>query len=174
MLSGPASDLQGTGADDDGDDTDTIGVTKDEDGGKGTSKSKPFSKSKATAGGRSASKDEAGSSSASSKSNSGKGKPDTTEDDGAGRSEGGVKQWVLLIGESIAAIVVGGLLFKGFEKLWDMMPWVAFGLALLVIVGLVALVRVLRRTDDITSQLIAVGVGAFVAFGPLLFLLPNR
>ena len=64
-------------------------------------------------------------------------------------------------------------MFKGFEKLWDMMPWVAFGLALLVIVGLVALVRILRRTDDIASQLIALAVGVFVAFGPLLFLMPN-
>ena len=53
------------------------------------------------------------------------------------------------------------------------MPWVAFALALVVIVGLVALVRVLRRTDDITSQLIALAVGAFVSFGPLLFLLPG-
>jgi hypothetical protein len=181
LLSGPASDLQGTGADD-GDDTDTIGVAKgDDDGdapkGKTSSKSKAAQSklaAKAASKSNAASKDEADSSSASTaKSNSGRGKPGTTEDDGVDKSGGGVKQWALLIGESIAAIVVGGLLFKGFEKLWDMMPWVAFGLALLVIVGLVALVRVLRRTDDITSQLIAVGVGAFVAFGPLLFLLPN-
>ncbi|TCN54147.1 hypothetical protein EV641_105172 [Rhodococcus sp. SMB37] len=184
LLSGPASDLQGTGADDDDGDTDTIGITKDEDGGKASSKSKSSSKGKAApskgsaksktgSSGKAASKDEAGSSGASSKSSSGKGKPDTTTDDSVDGSGGSAKQWMLLIGESVAAIVVGGLLFKGFEKLWDMMPWVAFGLALLVIVGLVALVRVLRRTDDITSQLIAVGVGAFVAFGPLLFLLPN-
>ncbi|HET8994014.1 MAG TPA: hypothetical protein VFN32_09455 [Rhodococcus sp. (in: high G+C Gram-positive bacteria)] len=187
LLSGPASDLQGTGADNEGDETATIGVAKDEGGGKSPSKSKFPSKNKAApskssgkaaSGSGTAAKDGARASGTSSKgtsgkSASGKAKPDTDSDDVVDGSGSSAKQWMLLVGESIAAIVVGGLLFKGFEKLWDMMPWVAFGLALLVIVGLVALVRVLRRTDDITSQLIAVGVGAFVAFGPLLFLLPN-
>ena len=59
------------------------------------------------------------------------------------------------------------------EKLWDMLPWVALVLALIVIVGLVAVVRVLRKTDDITSFVIAVVVGMIVTLGPLAFLLTS-
>lgn len=156
LLSGPASDLQGTGSDLD-DSTDTIGAAA------GTSDAPAEKASPATR----------------SRKSRGKGSSAAAADDSARKSSGdadhgsSLKQWALLIVESVAAIVAGGLLFKGFERLWDLMPWVAFALALLVIVGLVALVRVLRRTDDITSQLIALAVGAFVSFGPLLFLLPG-
>ncbi|MBS9375742.1 hypothetical protein [Rhodococcus sp. B50] len=156
LLSGPASDLQGTGSDPD-DSTDTIGAAAE------TSDAPAEKAPSATR----------------SRKSRGKGSSAAATDDSARKSSGdaeqgsSLKQWALLIGESVAAIVAGGLLFKGFERLWDLMPWVAFALALLVIVGLVALVRVLRRTDDITSQLIALAVGAFVSFGPLLFLLPD-
>lgn len=156
LLSGPASDLQGTGSDLD-DSTDTIGAAA------GTSDAPAEKTSPATR----------------SRKSRGTGSSAAAADDSARKSSGdadqgsSLKQWALLIVESVAAIVAGGLLFKGFERLWDLMPWVAFALALLVIVGLVALVRVLRRTDDITSQLIALAVGAFVSFGPLLFLLPG-
>ncbi|MCD5420900.1 hypothetical protein LRS71_15265 [Rhodococcus pyridinivorans] len=160
LLSGPASDLQGTGSDAD-DSTDTIGAAgAASDASEGVASSR--SRKSRGKGGKSTS-DAADDSARKS-----------ADDESTDAEQGsGLKQWALLIGESVAAIVAGGLLFKGFERLWDLMPWVAFALALLVIVGLVALVRVLRRTDDITSQLIALAVGAFVAFGPLLFLLPG-
>ncbi|ORI17888.1 hypothetical protein BJD99_14350 [Rhodococcus sp. 1163] len=79
------------------------------------------------------------------------------------------KQWLALAGQGAVAIVVGALLFKGFEKLWDMLPWVALTLAVIVIVGLVAVVRILRRTDDLLSMVIAIAVGVFVTLGPLAF-----
>ncbi|WP_277370098.1 hypothetical protein [Rhodococcus rhodochrous] len=160
LLSGPASDLQGTGSDAD-DSTDTIGAADaSSDASEGAASSR--SRKSRRKGGK-ATSDAADDSARKS-----------ADDESTDAEQGsGLKQWALLIGESVAAIVAGGLLFKGFERLWDLMPWVAFALALLVIVGLVALVRVLRRTDDITSQLIALAVGAFVAFGPLLFLLPG-
>ncbi|WP_306363223.1 hypothetical protein [Nocardia sp. CC227C] len=81
------------------------------------------------------------------------------------------RQWLILGGQSTAAAVAGMLLFKGFERMWEMLPWVALALAMIVILGLVALVRVLRRTDDIFSTVIAVVVGVFVTLGPLAFLL---
>ncbi|MBY6539659.1 hypothetical protein HQ325_13340 [Rhodococcus sp. BP-349] len=87
------------------------------------------------------------------------------------KSRSPVKQWLSLIGQGIVAIVLGALLFKGFERLWEMLPWVALVLAFFVIVGLVAVVRVLRRTDDIVSILLAVVVGGFVTLGPLAFML---
>jgi hypothetical protein len=79
----------------------------------------------------------------------------------------------VLAGQVVVALIVGGAMFKGFEKLWDMLPWVALVLALIVIVGLVAVVRVLRKTDDITSFVIAVVVGMIVTLGPLAFLLTS-
>ncbi|MBP1162480.1 hypothetical protein [Rhodococcus sp. PvR099] len=81
------------------------------------------------------------------------------------------REWAVLIGQGIVALLVGGLLFKGFEKLWDVLPWVALVLAVLVIAGLVAVVRILRQTDDMVSLLIAIIVGVFVTIGPLAFLL---
>jgi len=86
----------------------------------------------------------------------------------------GAKQWAVLLGQGAVALVAGGLMFKGFEKLWDMLPMVALVLAVLVIVGLVAMVRILRRTDDITSLVIALVAGVFVTLGPLAFLLSTR
>ncbi|MCJ0891173.1 hypothetical protein [Rhodococcus sp. ARC_M5] len=86
------------------------------------------------------------------------------------KSKGGaVRQWLALIGQAVVSIVVGALLFKGFEQLWDVLPWVALVLAVLVIVGLVAVVRILRRTDDLISIVIAIAVGVFVTLGPLAF-----
>ncbi len=81
------------------------------------------------------------------------------------------RQWLILAGQSAGAAVAGMLLFKGFETMWETLPWVALALAMVVILGLVALVRILRRTDDIYSTVIAVVVGVFVTLGPLAFLL---
>lgn len=84
------------------------------------------------------------------------------------------RQWMILGGQSIGAAVAGMLMFKGFERMWEMLPWVALTLAMVVILGLVALVRILRRTDDIMSTVIAVVVGIFVTLGPLAFLLSTN
>ncbi|MBF6333771.1 hypothetical protein [Nocardia transvalensis] len=84
------------------------------------------------------------------------------------------RQWMILGGQAAGAAVAGMLLFKGFEKMWDLLPFVALCLAMVVILGLVALVRVLRRTDDIFSTVIAVVVGIFVTLGPLAFLLSTN
>ncbi|WP_278261555.1 hypothetical protein [Nocardia sp. AG03] len=81
------------------------------------------------------------------------------------------RQWMILGAQSAGAAIAGMLLFKGFETMWETLPWVALALAMVVILGLVALVRVLRRTDDIFSTVIAVVVGVFVTLGPLAFLL---
>ncbi|MFD7847474.1 hypothetical protein ACFV4K_31655 [Nocardia sp. NPDC059764] len=84
------------------------------------------------------------------------------------------RQWLVIAGQSVGAAVAGMLLFKGFERMWEVLPWVALALAMVVILGLVALVRVLRRTDDIFSTVIAVVVGVFVTLGPLAFLLSTN
>ncbi|WP_280508645.1 hypothetical protein [Nocardia flavorosea] len=81
------------------------------------------------------------------------------------------KQWAVLGAQSLGAALAGMLMFKGFEMLWEMQPLMALALAVVVILGLVALVRILRRTDDIFSTVIAVVAGVFVTLGPLAFLL---
>lgn len=85
----------------------------------------------------------------------------------------GTREWLVLAGQGLAAVVAGALMFKGFEKLWDTLPWVALILAVLVIVGLVAMVRILRRTEDMISFVIAVVVGMVVTLGPLAFMLTS-
>ncbi|MDI9901240.1 hypothetical protein QM716_15385 [Rhodococcus sp. IEGM 1409] len=103
--------------------------------------------------------------------------PETDVEAEPAREEAGernsIREWAVLAGQVVVALIVGGAMFKGFEKLWDMLPWVALVLALIVIVGLVAVVRVLRKTDDITSFVIAVVVGMIVTLGPLAFLLTS-
>ncbi|ODQ84628.1 hypothetical protein BFG51_17880 [Dietzia alimentaria] len=68
----------------------------------------------------------------------------------------------------LASAVAGAALFIGFQLLWRDLPWVAFALAIVVIVGLVAMVRVLRRSNDSVSIALAVIVGLGVTCGPLL------
>src|SRR5699024_5079463 len=68
----------------------------------------------------------------------------------------------------VASALAGAALFIGFQLLWRDLPWVAMALAVVVIVGLVAMVRVLRRSNDWVSIALAVIVGLGVTCGPLL------
>jgi hypothetical protein len=76
----------------------------------------------------------------------------------------------LVVGQSIGAVLFGGGLFIAFDQLWKWNNIVALALSVLVILGLVVGVRVVRKTEDIGSTLIAVAVGALVTLGPLALL----
>jgi hypothetical protein len=76
--------------------------------------------------------------------------------------------WV--VGQCIIAVAFGAGLFIAFDQLWKWNNIVALVLSVLVILGLVAGVRVVRKTEDIGSTLIAVAVGALVTLGPLALL----
>jgi hypothetical protein len=76
--------------------------------------------------------------------------------------------WV--VGQSVVAVVFGAGLFVAFDQLWKWNNIVALVLSVLVILGLVVGVRVVRKTEDIGSTLIAVAVGALVTLGPLALL----
>ena len=69
--------------------------------------------------------------------------------------------------QSLLAVAFGAGLFIAFGQLWQWNSIVALALSVLVILGLVVAVRVVRRTEDIASTLIAVAVGALVTLGPL-------
>jgi hypothetical protein len=77
---------------------------------------------------------------------------------------------VWVVGQCILAVVFGAGLFIAFDQLWKWNSIVALVLAVLVILGLVVGVRVVRKTEDIGSTLIAVAVGAMVTLGPLALL----
>ncbi|MGB3355383.1 MAG: hypothetical protein WBB00_21765 [Mycobacterium sp.] len=75
-----------------------------------------------------------------------------------------------IVGQSVIAVVLGAGLFVAFDQLWKWNNIVALVLSVLVILGLVVGVRVVRKTEDIGSTLIAVAVGALVTLGPLALL----
>lgn len=74
----------------------------------------------------------------------------------------------LVVLQSILAVAFGAGLFIAFDQLWKWNNIVALVLSVLVILGLVAAVWVVRKTEDIASTLIAVAVGALVTMGPLV------
>jgi hypothetical protein len=76
----------------------------------------------------------------------------------------------LVVGQCILAVAFGAGLFIAFDQLWKWNNIVALVLSVLVILGLVVGVRVVRKTEDIGSTLIAVAVGALVTLGPLALL----
>lgn len=80
-------------------------------------------------------------------------------------------QWLMLIGQVVAGLAVGVALFWGFTELWRWNVYFALVLAVAVIFGLVTLVHVVRRSQDLISTLLALGVGLLVTIGPLVLLL---
>jgi hypothetical protein len=72
-----------------------------------------------------------------------------------------------IVVQSILAVAFGAGLFIAFDELWRWNSMVALVLSVLVILGLVVSVRVVRKTEDIASTLIAVAVGALITLGPL-------
>ncbi|MGB3473923.1 MAG: hypothetical protein WBA69_03960 [Mycobacterium sp.] len=79
----------------------------------------------------------------------------------------GVVGGLLVVLQSILAVVFGGGLFIVFDQLWRWNSIVALVLTVLVTLGLVAAVQAVRKTVDIVSTLIAVAVGLLVTLGPL-------
>ena len=77
---------------------------------------------------------------------------------------------VWVVGQCVLAVVFGAGLFIAFDQLWKWNNIIALVLSVLVILGLVVGVRVVRKTEDIGSTLIAVAVGALVTLGPLALL----
>ncbi|MGV0684770.1 hypothetical protein [Mycolicibacterium thermoresistibile] len=94
---------------------------------------------------------------------------DDTADVGAGEGSrlSAILRGALVVGQCLLAVAFGAGLFLGFDQLWRWNSIVTLVLSMLVILGLVAGVRVVRKTEDITSTMIAVVVGALVTFGPL-------
>jgi hypothetical protein len=98
-------------------------------------------------------------------------RPEADEEVEADQQHGGaVLRGVWVVAQCILAVAFGAGLFIAFDLLWKWNNIVALVLSVLVILGLVIGVRVVRKTEDIGSTLIAVAVGALVTLGPLALL----
>ncbi|MDR3659069.1 MAG: hypothetical protein P4L86_01410 [Mycobacterium sp.] len=82
----------------------------------------------------------------------------------------GLKRGAWVVGQSLLAVAFGAGMFFAFDQLWRWNQIVALMLSMLVILGLVAGIRVIRKDHDLASTLIAILVGGLVTFGPLALL----
>jgi hypothetical protein len=97
-------------------------------------------------------------------------RPDGDELDDAKPQGSAFLRGVWVVAQCILAVAFGAGLFIAFDLLWKWNNIVALVLSVLVIIGLVVGVRIVRKTEDIGSTLIAVAVGALVTLGPLALL----
>lgn len=95
---------------------------------------------------------------------------DVEASDHPGRELSPVVAWLLIIGQALAGLAVGVGLFWGFTELWKWNVYFALVLAVLVIFGIVTFAHLVRRTKDLTTTLLALGVGLIVTIGPLVLL----
>lgn len=84
-------------------------------------------------------------------------------------TEGGAGLWrgSLSVLQSLLAVAFGAALFIAFALAWAWNSLLALALSVLAILGLVAWVRVVRKTEDVASTLIAVAVGALITLAPM-------
>lgn len=99
--------------------------------------------------------------------------PAQDADDAAARTapeQSPVRAWAQVIGESVIGLAAGIGLFWGFTELWKWNVYFALVLAVVVIFGIVTLAHIVRRSRDLTTTLLAMGVGLIVTIGPLVLL----
>jgi hypothetical protein len=97
---------------------------------------------------------------------------DVDEDDDERGSP--VKEWLSMAGQLAIGVIGGAALWLGFNWLWGKLPAAALIVALAVIVGLVWVVRKIRRADDLQTTILTVLVGLVVTVSPAAMLLLNR
>ncbi|USX50509.1 hypothetical protein [Lentzea sp. HUAS12] len=81
------------------------------------------------------------------------------------------KEWLVMIGQLAVGVLGGAGLWLAFNYLWRAIPAAALVVALAVTVGLVLLVRKIRRADDLQTTVLAVLVGLIVTVSPAAMLL---
>ncbi|RKT57921.1 hypothetical protein [Saccharothrix australiensis] len=94
---------------------------------------------------------------------------DVEPDEPGDRSPG--KEWLAMIGQLAIGVLGGAALWLGFSFLWRTLAPAALVVALAVTVGLVMLVRKIRRADDLQTTILAVLVGLIVTVSPAAMLL---
>jgi hypothetical protein len=84
------------------------------------------------------------------------------------------RQWLSMAAQLALGVVGGAAVWLGFNWLWGKIPAAALVVALAVIIGLVWIVRKIRRADDIQTMVLAVLVGLVVTVSPAALLLLSR
>jgi hypothetical protein len=97
---------------------------------------------------------------------------DDLDDLDAERSPG--REWLVMVGQLAAGVIGGAALWLAFEWLWRTLPAAALGVAVVVTVGLVLIVRRIRRADDLQTTVLAVLVGLVVTVSPAALLLVGQ
>jgi hypothetical protein len=95
-----------------------------------------------------------------------------TEDED--RDTSPAKEWATMAGQLALGVIGGAAVWLGFNWLWGFLPQAALVVALAVIVGLVLIVRKIRRAEDLQTTVLAVLVGLVVTVSPAALLLLNR
>ena len=96
------------------------------------------------------------------------------DDDEAEDSPSPGRDWLVMAGQVAISVIGGAAVWLGFNWLWGRLPQAALVAALAVIVGLVWIVRKIRRADDLQTTGLAVLVGLFVTVSPAALLLLSR
>jgi hypothetical protein len=84
------------------------------------------------------------------------------------------REWLIMAGQVALSVLGGAAVWLGFNWLWGKLPQAALVAALAVIVGLVWIVRKIRRADDLQTTGLAVLVGLFVTVSPAALLLLSK
>jgi hypothetical protein len=85
-----------------------------------------------------------------------------------------VREWLIMGGQLALGVLGGAAVWLGFNWLWGFLPQAALVVALAVTVGLVLIVRKIRRAEDLQTTVLAVLVGLVVTVSPAALLLLNR
>ncbi|MDX8144586.1 hypothetical protein SK854_20895 [Lentzea sp. BCCO 10_0061] len=93
------------------------------------------------------------------------------EEDAEAEPRSAGKEWLIMIGQLAVGVLGGAGLWLAFNYLWRSVPAAALVVALAVTVGLVLLVRKIRRADDLQTTVLAVLVGLIVTVSPAAMLL---
>ncbi|MFI7678605.1 hypothetical protein [Actinophytocola sp. NPDC049390] len=99
---------------------------------------------------------------------------DDLDEDDDDRVRSPAKEWAIMGGQLALGVIGGAAIWLGFNWLWGFMPAAALVAALAVIVGLVLIVRKIRRAEDLQTTFLAVLVGLVVTVSPAALLLLNK
>jgi hypothetical protein len=95
-------------------------------------------------------------------------------DDEPGPEPSPAKQWMTLGAQLALGAVGGAAVWLGFNWLWVKLPAAALVAALAVTVGLVLIVRKVRRAEDLQTTVLALLVGLVVTVSPAALLLVSQ
>ena len=84
------------------------------------------------------------------------------------------REWLLMAAQLAGGVIGGAAIWLAFNWLWGVLPAAALVVAILVTVGLVLVVRKIRRAEDLQTTVLAVLVGLIVTVSPAALLLLKR